>query len=388
MNEVILGKYGELALKGQNRRNFEDLLLKNTRNALRPLGDFEISAAQSTVLIRPLSAEIDMDAAFGRVLGVFGYAAAARACVTEKDFEAICLTASSWLSDRLSAGGSFKVEAKRADKSFPLDSPAISRQLGAYLMERYPELTVDVHNPALRVVVEVRDSSAYIHTGSVPAAGGMPAGSGGRAALLISGGIDSPVAGYMMARRGLNLIGVHFVSPPYTSERALLKVQELSKILSPYCGGIRLHVVPFTEIQEQIRDHCPEDLFTLVMRRFMMRIAERIAEADRCLALITGESLGQVASQTLQAITVTDEVATMPVFRPVIGMDKEDIVRMARKIGTFETSIQPYEDCCTVFTPRHPKTKPRLADLVKAEEKLDLEALIEKAVAETEAYNL
>lgn len=379
--EILLIKNGELALKGLNRNTFESVLLKNLRRRLRSLGEFRLRTAQSTIYIEPVSPDVDLEEACDRVNRVFGISAFSRARVAPKDMGAILETAASYLEPTLRVVKTFKVEAKRSDKTFPLTSPEICRVTGEELLRRFPYLRVDVHEPELTVWIEIRDFGAYIHGPQLPGAGGMPVGTGGRAALLISGGIDSPVAGYMMAKRGIELAAVHFASPPYTSERAEMKVESLLRQVGTYAGRIRLHIVPFTHIQEEIGRACPEELFTLIMRRFMMKIATRVAVMEDCGALITGESVGQVASQTIPALACTDAAAGLPVFRPVIGMDKEEIIAIARKIGTFETSIQPYEDCCTVFTPRHPRTRPRLAMLEEAEAALDVEALMEEAVA-------
>ncbi len=379
--EILLIKNGELALKGLNRNTFESVLLKNLRRRLRSLGEFRLRTAQSTIYIEPVSPDVDLEEACDRVNRVFGISAFSRARVAPKDMGAILETAASYLEPTLRVVKTFKVEAKRSDKTFPLTSPEICRVTGEELLRRFPHLRVDVHEPELTVWIEIRDFGAYIHGPQLPGAGGMPVGTGGRAALLISGGIDSPVAGYMMAKRGIELAAVHFASPPYTSERAEMKVESLLRQVGTYAGRIRLHIVPFTHIQEEIDRACPEELFTLIMRRFMMKIATRVAVMEDCGALITGESVGQVASQTIPALACTDAAAGLPVFRPVIGMDKEEIIAIARRIGTFETSIQPYEDCCTVFTPRHPRTRPRLAMLEEAEAALDVEALMEEAVA-------
>lgn len=379
--EILLIKNGELALKGLNRNTFESVLLKNLRRRLRSLGEFRLRTAQSTIYIEPVSPDVDLEEACDRVSRVFGISAFSRARVAPKDMGAILETAASYLEPALRAVKTFKVEAKRSDKTFPLTSPEICQVTGEELLRRFPHLRVDVHEPELTVWIEIRDFGAYIHGPQLPGAGGMPVGTGGRAALLISGGIDSPVAGYMMAKRGIELAAVHFASPPYTSERAEMKVESLLRQVGTYAGRIRLHIVPFTHIQEEIGRACPEELFTLIMRRFMMKIATRVAVMEDCGALITGESVGQVASQTIPALACTDAAAGLPVFRPVIGMDKEEIIAIARRIGTFETSIQPYEDCCTVFTPRHPRTRPRLAMLEEAEAALDVEALMEEAVA-------
>ena len=381
-NEQILLKTGEIALKGLNRHTFEDALIRNAKHVIAPVGDFRFSKAQSTIYAEP-KGEADLDWAVDRLSRVFGFSALCRALVVEKDYDTICKGAVEYLREQLEAAATFKVTAKRSDKKFPMNSPEICRELGGYILDKFPHLTVDVNKPEVNVVVEVRDFGAYIHTEQLPGAGGMPVGTGGRAALLLSGGIDSPVAGYMMAKRGVKVIGVHFASPPYTSEHSLEKVRTLAEKMVPYCGRIILYVVPFTKIQEQIREHCPEDLSTLVMRRFMMEIAERIAIKEDCGALITGESVGQVASQTLPALACTEAaVKTLPVLRPVIGMDKEEIIAISRRIDTFETSVLPYDDCCTVFTPKHPKTKPQLEQLLRAEKNLDREALIAAAVEE------
>lgn len=383
MKEIILVKVGELALKGLNRRTFEDVLVKNIKRSISQLGPFRIKVAQSTIYITPLQEEIDLDEVSRRVGCVFGIAAYSRARTACKDMDDIRQNAYEYLKDELTAVKTFKVEAKRSDKQFPLKSPQICAELGGYLLERFPHLTVDVHDPDLTVTVEIRDFGAYIRGKALRGAGGIPVGTGGKAAILISGGIDSPVAAYMMAKRGVELTAVHFASPPYTSERAEEKVKELLSIVSRFSGRMTMYTVPFTEIQEEIRKNCPEELFTIIMRRFMMQAAERIALKNECTALITGESLGQVASQTIHAIACTDEACSMPVFRPLIGMDKDEIITISRKIGTFETSIQPYEDCCTVFTPRHPRTRPVLKFVKLAQEALDCEALITRAVENT-----
>lgn len=385
MKEIVLLKCGELVLKGLNRTSFEDTMIKNARRRLEDLGKFHIWKSQSTVYVEPLTQGIRMEEAVERLQTVFGIAALCPALVVPKDWEAICAAAPDYLAGSLTAAKTFKVNAKRSDKSFPMKSPEICRELGGLLLSRFPHLRVDVNDPEVTVTVEVREKDAYIHKNQLPGAGGIPVGTGGRAALLLSGGIDSPVAGYMMAKRGLELIAVHFASPPYTSERARQKVISLGEKLLPYTGRIRLFVVPFTRIQERLRDRCPEEYFTLLMRRAMMRIAETIALGEDCQGLITGESVGQVASQTIQAIGVTDCVTGLPVLRPAIGLDKSEIVAIARKIDTFETSILPYEDCCTVFTPRHPRTRPKPAEVARIEEEAALPPeLFEEAVREAE----
>ena len=384
MKEIILIKYGELALKGLNRSSFEALLIKNLKKSLKLLGEVELTKGQSTIYIEPKSDDFDFNKALDRVGKVFGISAFSRACVAKKDIQDILKKAEVYLAGRLKEVNTFKVESKRSDKKFPLTSPQISAQLGGYLLKRFPHLKVDVHNPDEIVTVEVRDYGAYIRGSQIAGAGGMPVGSNGRAAVLISGGIDSPVAAWMMAKRGIEPFAVHFASPPYTSERAEIKVKQLLSKIAEYSGEIKLAVVPFTEMQEEISKHCPEEYYTLIMRRFMMMISERIAKENGCLALITGESVGQVASQTIQALTVTDAATDMPVFRPLIGMDKEEIVEISRKIDTFEISIQPYDDCCTVFAPKHPKTKPKLEQVIKAEQRLDTETLIDSAIRGTQ----
>ncbi len=383
MREIILVKNGELVLKGLNRNSFEDVLIKNMKRHLSDIGKFKFTKSQSTIMVEPESDETDLDDAAEALKRVFGIAALSRAAVCEKDINDIIKTAKNYLEDELLTAKTFKVEAKRSDKKFPLNSPQICRELGGQILKAFHHLKVDVHNPDIVVTVEIRDRFAFVRGNNIKGAGGMPTGTSGRAAVLISGGIDSPVAAYMMAKRGIELISVHFASPPYTSELAEMKVMELLKKVAAYSGTITTYVVPFTEIQEAIRDYCPEDYFTLVMRRIMMKISEEIAKNQNCMALITGESVGQVASQTIYALGCTDNATNMPVFRPCIGMDKEEIIKISRNIDTFETSIQPYEDCCTVFTPKHPKTKPKVQDVIDAENKIpNLDEMMKKA-AET-----
>ena len=386
MKEIILLKAGEIALKGLNRSVFEDRLAKNCKFRLKHLGRFQITRAQSTMYCEPLDEDIDIDEAVETLQTVFGFSKMSRACVVEKDMDAIKAAAAEYLEPVLRDCRTFKVEAKRSDKAFPLKSPAICAEVGGYLLSRFPHLRVDVHQPDFTVYVEIRDKNAYIHGPQLDGAGGMPVGSSGRAMLLISGGIDSPVAGHMMAKRGLELQAVHFAAPPYTSEYARQKVITLCREVGRYAGRIKLHVVGFTHVQEQIRDLCPEEYFTIIMRRYMMQIAERIAREEGGGALVTGESVAQVASQTLYALGCTDVATELPVLRPVIGMDKNEIIAVARRIGTFETSILPYEDCCTVFTPRHPRTRPKLRDVLRAEERLDEEALLADALSKVESF--
>jgi len=380
MNDMILLKQGEIILKGGNRRFFEDKLLANIRRRLRGLGEFNVYAAQSTVYVEPKNDDCDMDGAMEALGKVFGAVGITRAMACEKDKDAIFEAAAEYLGEGIRKARSFKVETKRSDKHFPMSSIEISQYVGGLLAERFPETAVDVHDPDMTVHVEVREAAAYVHGNPLPGAGGMPVGCNGSAVTLLSGGIDSPVSSYLIARRGIHLIPVHFFSFPYTSEQAKEKVLELAKLLTAYCGRLTVEIVPFTHIQEEIRDKCPEEYFTLIMRRFMMRIAEIIAEQNGCKALVTGENLGQVASQTMEALRVTEDCVSLPVLRPLIGLDKRDIVDYAVKIGTFETSILPYEDCCTVFTPRHPRTKPRLEDVLEVEKALDVEALIKEAL--------
>ncbi len=384
MKELILVKTGEIALKGQNKSTFEDCLVRNIRRRIKEFGEFKFTRAQSTIYVEPKSEEIDLDEVCEALSKVFGISAYSRALITEKDIEVIKKDALEYLEDVLPFAKTFKVNAKRADKKFPLKSPEIQQIMGGVILSRYPRLKVDVHDPEVTVTVEIRETNAYIHAKVFPGAGGMPIGTSGKALLMVSGGIDSPVAGYMMAKRGISISAIHYVSPPYTSERAQMKVEKLCQEVSEYAGNINFYCVPFTEIQLAIRDHCPEELFTIIMRRLMMKIALKVCEKYKLEALITGESVAQVASQTLPALAATDAVCTCPVFRPCIGMDKIEIVSIARKIGTFETSIEPYEDCCTVFTPRHPKTRPHLDEVEAAEAAFDFEPLLQKAFEEME----
>ena len=380
MNEMILIKLGELVLKGLNRRSFEDKLQANIHRRLHPFGQFRVYTRQSTTYVEPKDDSCDVRGAYEALKKVFGIVGLSLARPCEKDKDAILATAKEFLDERLRTAKTFKVETKRADKTFPIPSIQLSQYVGGELHEAYENLEVDVHNPELTVYVEIRDYAAYVHANPEPGAGGLPVGINGRAVSLLSGGIDSPVASYMIAKRGVALEMVHFFSYPYTSPEAKEKVLELARLLTPYCGRLTVHVVPFTAIQEELRRSCPEELFTVIMRRFMMRISEAVAKRCGAKALVTGECLGQVASQTMEAMNVTGSVVSLPVLRPVIGMDKEEIVQIARKINTFETSILPYEDCCTVFTPRHPRTRPRISEVAEAESVLDIEALVEEAV--------
>ena len=379
VKEIILVKYGEIILKGLNRPVFENLLVKNIRNTLASLGEINITRSQAAIFIEP-ALWVVIYFVIERLTKVFGILSITRAGVVEKDIEKIKEAALEYCGDDVLEGGSFKVEAKRADKKFPLKSPEICREVGGYMLSKLDKITVDVNNPANTVMVEVRDFAAYVYCKKIAGQGGLPTGCGGKGMLLLSGGIDSPVAGYMIAKRGVELEALNFFSYPYTSERAKEKVIDLAAILAGFTSRIKLHIVPFTNIQLAIRDNCPEEHLTLIMRRFMMKIAERVARANGAEALITGESLGQVASQTMQALHVTNSVVDMPVFRPLIGMDKEEIVKISRKIDAFETSILPYEDCCTVFTPKHPTTKPKVEKIIQSESVLDFDALINEAI--------
>lgn len=387
--EVILAKCGELVLKGLNRRNFEAALVKNIRRRLESLGDFEVSIAQSTIYVEPCSQGADMDSAYMILVKVFGIVAVSRATVAEKDIDKIFLEVCRYLGDELSVASSFKVNARRSDKKFPLTSPELGAVLGEKILGKFSGLTVNLHDPNVVVNVEIRERGAYIHSGSQRGAGGVPVGTSGRAMVLLSGGIDSPVSAYMMAKRGLSLSFVHFASPPYTSERAREKVVLLAKLLSPYVGAHRLYIVPFTALQEALHDSCKSEYFTVIMRRYMLKIASELAVRERAEALITGESIAQVASQTLQALVCTDATVDMPIFRPLIGMDKEEIVKISRLIGTFDTSTMPYEDCCTVFAPRHPCTKPKLVDIERIEQAMSLPCnLVEDCIKNVEIIDI
>lgn len=386
MKQIILVKYGEIILKGLNRHTFEDLLMRNIKASLKPIAA-DVWRAQATIYV-DIEDKEQIDEAIVRLQKVFGIVAIIKAYVLSKDFETFKEEARICLQDELASASTFKVEAKRADKKYPLKSPDICRELGGYLFESYPHLKVDVVNPEKLVTVEVRETNIYVYSSRIKGLGGMPVGSNSKGMLLLSGGIDSPVAGFMVAKRGVALEAVHFFSHPYTSERAKDKVLTLGKILAGYTGGLKVHIVPFTDIQIEIKEKCPPEQLTLIMRRFMMAIAEKVAAKNGARALITGESIGQVASQTVEALCVTDDAVNIPVFRPVIGMDKEEIVEIARKIDTFETSVLPYEDCCTIFTPRHPLTKPKLENIRKSQSLLDFDRLVDEAVAGIETVEV
>lgn len=381
MKEILLCKYGEIVLKGANRKYFEDMLCKTLRFRARHYGKFLVTRSQSTIIIEPQDDAADIDGMFDSARKVFGIVGISRCAVCEKNMDRIRETVREYVPQFLDGKKTFKVAAKRSDKRFSLDSMEIGREIGGEILSVLPRMKVDVHNPDVVVNIEIREFGAYIHAGQFQAAGGLPVGTNGKALLLLSGGIDSPVAGYMIAKRGVEIEAVHFESFPYTSERAREKVFELARIMAQYTGSINLHVVSLTHIQELLVKNCEEDYFTLILRRYMMTIADRLAHTLGCGGLVTGESLGQVASQTMQALGVTDPATSLPVFRPCIGLDKEEIIQVARKIGTFETSIQPYEDCCTVFTPKHPKTRPELDKVLEQQNRLDFEALVEEAVS-------
>ena len=388
MNDILLLKPGEIFLKGLNKRYFEEKLMNNLRRRLKHVGRFEVRCRQSTFYVEARDDASDLDAALAAAQQVFGFATVTRAAACEKTPEAIAALAISHLKADMESVRSFKVETKRSDKRFPMTSIELSQYVGGLLKEAYPDVEVEMHDPELTVHLEVRELAAYVHAAPLPGAGGMPVGSNGSAVTLLSGGIDSPVSSYLIAKRGVRLVPVHFFSFPYTSELAKQKVIDLAKLLEPYTGRMTLQIVPFTHIQEEIRRQVPEEYFTLVMRRFMMRIAADVAAHSDCKAIVTGENLGQVASQTMEAMASTQSVIDLPVLQPLIGMDKTDIIRYAREIGTFETSILPYEDCCTVFTPRHPKTRPTVAEVAEVESVMDIDGLVKEAVAGIERIKI
>ena len=384
IKEVILCKYGEIILKGANRSDFEAKMLKELRRRAKRIGNFKIYYAQSTVFCEPLdddSADA-IDEMTEQAKHVFGFVGVTRAIACEKNLDTILEMVKKHIPERLKGFRTFKASAKRADKKFPLSSPELAGEVGAAVLEATGgKIKVDLYNPEIVVQVEIRESLAYIHAGQEKGAGGIPYGSSGKGLLLLSGGIDSPVAGFMMAKRGVQLEAIHFESFPYTSERAREKVLELAKVLTDYTMRVRVHIISLTHIQELIRDNCDEDYFTLLLRRYMMALSVKLAHELGCDAIITGESLGQVASQTMKAINVTNAMSDIPVYRPLIGMDKEEIIQISRRIGAYDTSILPYEDCCTVFTPRHPRTRPELESVIAEEKKLDFDALVEQAYA-------
>ncbi len=382
MKEILLCKYGEIVLKGANKRYFEDILCKELRKRAKKHGNFEISRAQSTIYVKPLDDFCDIDSMYEDALKVFGIAAIGRAAVCEKNIDDIKRVAREYIPQFLEGKKSFKVDGKRSDKTFPYNSMDLAQIIGGEILEATRgRIRVDVHDPEITVKVEIREQAAYVHAGQMNGAGGLPVGTSGHGMLLLSGGIDSPVAGYMMAKRGVRVEAVHFESFPYTSELARDKVIRLARTIAAYTGDIYVHVVSLTKIQEELVKHCDEDYFTLLLRRYMMYIASKLAAEHDSKCLITGESLGQVASQTMEAIAVTDNASSIPVFRPCIGMDKLEIIDISTKIGTFDISIEPYEDCCTVFTPKHPRTKPQLEKVLVEENKLDFKALADEAIA-------
>lgn len=388
MKEVILVKVGELILKGLNKRNFETQLIRDIKRRIKPFGQYDIKIAQSTISLESIDNISNLDDILPIIAKVSGITRFSKAFRTKKDIDEIKNTIQSDLAPILSSVSSFKVESKRSDKKFFMKSPQISEEIGGYILDNFPNLKVDVHNPDVTVYIEIRDLGAYILTDSQKGIGGLPSGTSGRAAVLISGGIDSPVAAFMMAKRGLNLIAIHFASPPYTSAKAEKKVCDLLEKIEQYSGPIKLFIVPFTNIQQQIRKNCPEELSTLITRRMMMKISQIISQKENCKALITGESLGQVASQTLPALCCTNEGLSMPVLRPLIGMDKDEIINISTKIGTFDISIQPFEDCCTVFTPKRPKTRPSMSQIKDAEKGIDWDSLINDAVNNVKIINI
>ena len=385
--DLFLLKYGELALKGLNKPVFEKKLLDNIKARLKKIGTFNVFAAQSTIYVEP-QGEADMEETLVSLKKVFGIANICPAVRCAKTLDEIEKTAVECLAQEELKGKTFKVEAKREDKSFPLNSPQLAAEMGGRILSHYPHLKVDVHNPDILVQVEIR-KDAYVYMKKIKGAGGMPIGTNGKATILLSGGIDSPVAGYMIAKRGVRLEAVHFHSHPYTSDRAKEKVIDLARIMTDYCGNMRVHIIPFTDIQLEIIDKCPKILLTVIMRRMMMRIAQMVAEKTRGQALITGESIGQVASQTMESLNATNSVVSIPVFRPLIGMDKEEIVKISKEIGTYETSILPFEDCCTIFVPKHPKTKPTIEELIEAEKLIpQFEKMLEDAVNNEEVIQV
>lgn len=385
MKKIILVRYGEIMLKGLNRPVFEDKLIRNIKTAIYKIGKVKIIKSQGRIYVEPEDEGYDFDLVLEKVSKVFGVVSVSPVWKVDTDYEQIKSYSLEMATELVNQHGykTFKVETKRGNKKFPMQSPEISADIGGYLLENIPVLTVDVKNPDFILFLEIRESS-YVYSETIKAQGGMPLGSNGKALLLLSGGIDSPVAGWMMGKRGVELEAIHFYSYPYTSERAKQKVIDLAQIMAQYCGKINLHIVPFTEIQLAINDKCPEEQLTIIMRRIMMQISEQIARNVNAMALITGESMGQVASQTMHALYCTDAAVNMPVFRPLIGMDKVEVVDIARKIDTFETSILPYEDCCTVFVAKHPQTRPKLDKIMQSESAVDFEPLIKTAIDNTE----
>ncbi len=387
MNEIVLIKLGEIILKGNNRHRFEERLVANIKHAVRHVGSYRVWRAQGTMYVEPRDEASKIEPAIEKIKKVFGITQISPAYGAPKEMDKIYEVISEKCADTLKNAKTFKVEAKRADKAFYLASPQICAQTGGYILSKFPHLKVDVKNPEIIVNVDIRDRQAFVYSEKIKGAGGLPTGTSGKASLLLSGGIDSPVAGWLMAKRGLQLESINFFSYPYTSQRAKEKVLALNEIIEGYAGHMPLHIVPFTDIQMKIKEKCPTEQLTIIMRRFMNRISQEIAIKNGSSALITGESLAQVASQTLQSMVVTNEVAKIPVLRPLVGLDKQEIIVYARKIGTFETSILPYEDCCTIFVPKNPELRPKLDKILLSEEKLDVEGLVREAVEGTEIIN-
>ena len=382
MKKLVLVRFGEIFLKGLNRPYFIKMLVDRIKNVVNQY-QAKVWFEDSRVYVSDFNEE-NLEAIISHIQKVFGvYSLSVAVELEDKNVDTICKYATELMQN---VSGTFKVQAKRSDKKFPMDSPQINAHVGGFVLARNKNLSVDIFKPQHVLYVEVR-TKVYLYTEHIPAVGGMPVGTNGKATLLLSGGIDSPVAGWMIAKRGVEINAVHFHSAPYTSERALQKVLDLAKIISESACGIKVHVIPFTEIQLEFHEKCQDDLTTLIMRRYMMKIAEKIALKEKSLGLITGESIGQVASQTMQALLTTDAAVNFPVYRPLIGFDKQDIIAIAEKIGTFETSSLPYEDCCTVFTPKHPKTKPNLSFIEKQETKLDEEKLLQNALSEYDVYH-
>ena len=389
MEKIILVRYEEIFLKGLNRYMFEQRLIKNIKQRLMNLGIFKVTHSQSRIYIESQDADFDLDEALDRLKLIFGIASVSPVYRIPTDFDLIKSSSMSIIESLLKkySHKTFKVETKRGDKSFPLNSPQVCAEMGSYILDNFPGLKVDIRKPDFMFYIEIREST-YLYSEIIPSAKGLPTGTGGRATLLLSGGIDSPVAGWMIAKRGVELDAVYFHSSPYTSERAKEKVVKLAEILSKWCMGVRLHVVPFTEIQMAIHDKCPLEYLTIIMRRYMMRIAEKIASNNGSLGLVTGEAIGQVASQTMESMLVTNAAVSIPVYRPVVGMDKNEVIAIARSIGTFETSIMPYEDCCTLFVAKHPATRPSLDKTIAYESVLEWERLISEALVKTEVIDI
>ena len=383
---MIIVKEGEIHLKGLNRPFFEKTLIKNIKTALRDFPQIKVTISQSRIFVYNVE-PADLDEALKKLSCVFGIHGLSPARELEKDLDKIILNAVDMLKAAGKTNCTFKVKARRSDKTFPLESPEIAAKVGEGILLALPDMRVNLKEPELLLEVEIREH-AYVYFEDISAVGGLPIGTNGRAALLLSGGIDSPVAGYMIAKRGVALDGIHFYSFPHTSERAKEKVYTLAQEMCAYVGTLSVFCVPFTQIQELIYDKCPDEFMTILTRRFMMKISEKIAYMRSCGALVTGESIGQVASQTMESLLSTDSAVFLPVFRPVIGMDKLEIMAIARQIGTYETSILPFEDCCTVFTPRHPATRPKLDAVLAAEALLDVDALVEEALTLTERIDI